>query len=1090
MAKQIKGTDIIEPKHLQEAVEQARLLKQAYLDLDKQVKTTSSSLKSVATGTAGKNTGEIAAITEAYKKSNSVKNSAVQISQQLRAAEDEEVKARLRLQQATSTQKKILTEEIALENKEIGTLQKLAIESNKLRRERERLNLETATGVKRLKEINAQLDKNNLVIQRSSDTLKKQKLNVGNYQGAVNKLTGALGQLGLAFSAFTIMRDVFKTVVDFEKATASLSAITGATGSDLTNLKGVILDLATSMKVGVTETTKLFEIVGSQMPQLLKDSEGLKAVAESAIILSKASGDSIESSTLAMASVMNQFNLQATESARVMNVLAAGSLVGSAGITDVSEAMKNFGSVASGANITVEESVALIEVLGKFGVVGAESGTKLRGSILKLQQASFGYASGQFEVNDALEEAKAKFDSLGSAMEQDAFLQKTFGAENISTGKILLSNIALFEEYTAGVTGTNVATEQAAINSDTMATVVNELKAAWQNLIVKWSEGTDVLGGVKTVLRFVADNLESIIGWVVRAITVWASYRIALKLVNKEGTGLIQVIGNMIKGLAGANAGLKQVKVGFASWVGLAAALVPILWDAVKATWEMYNRTTALEKAAEKYNEQIDAERAKMDLLRVQILSTNAGSKERKVLIDQINATYGTTLENLEDETAFMNQLWEAYQKVNAEMEKRIMQKILEDELTELFKTKRQLEKSIKELGDGGVFGGATLDLFEESLKTVNEEIASINAEMFKMGMDMSQGSGFGGAGKIGSRGVTDEVNATADGVERTTDEVKKLGEEVDKIYRKTPRLEGVDLSQFDPEEGGFLTSDFVQSEYQKYADAQKAIFDEQKRLEEEAAARRRKMAEESINLAKKITDALADEIDRRIAIEENELAAGEDKLNYLREQANLGNVDAAESIKAQEIANAQKSLEIEELEKKKRNLLLTVTALELASQQINAGEGNALSNAGTELANFISKLPKFYEGTEGTVAEALGKPMMSGKDGYITRVDGSEMILNGKKTTALQNAGLTTTSDVANAALAYSMGVVNRTSNIGNSENVIANKLDSVVKAVKQIDIPEHHFRFNEQLKAVTESIKLRDRMLNNHTKIGGLFS
>jgi len=446
---------------------------------------------------------EIKRVSEAYAQSNAAVKASIELDKQLRAADDEVVKGKLRLQQANANQSKILKEQIALEDKEIGTLKRLSVENSKLTRERQGLNLETKKGTDRLKEINAQLDKNNKIIRNSSDAMGKQRLNIGNYKSAIGGLTSALGQLGLAFSAFTIMRDAFKTMVDFEKATASLSAITGATGSDLTALKGTILDLATSMKVGVTETTKLFEIVGSQMPQLLKDSEGMKAVAESAIILSKASGDSIESSTLAMASVMNQFKLEATESARVMNVLAAGSLVGSAGITDVSEAMKNFGSVASGANITVEESVALIEVLGKFGVVGAESGTKLRGSILKLQQASFGYASGQFEVNDALEEAKAKFDSLGTAMEQDAFLQKTFGAENISTGKILLSNIGLFEEYTKGVTGTSVATQQAAINSDTMATVVNELKAAWQNLVVKWSEGSDVLGGLKGVLRFV-----------------------------------------------------------------------------------------------------------------------------------------------------------------------------------------------------------------------------------------------------------------------------------------------------------------------------------------------------------------------------------------------------------------------------------------------------------------------------------------------------------------------------------------------------------------------------------------------------------
>ena len=64
-----------------------------------------------------------------------------------------------------------------------------------------------------------------------------------------------------------------------------MSAITGAVGQDLEDLKGKVIDTADAMGVSITETTKLFEIVGSQMPQLLKDSAGLQQVAEAAIIL-------------------------------------------------------------------------------------------------------------------------------------------------------------------------------------------------------------------------------------------------------------------------------------------------------------------------------------------------------------------------------------------------------------------------------------------------------------------------------------------------------------------------------------------------------------------------------------------------------------------------------------------------------------------------------------------------------------------------------------------------------------------------------------------------------------------------------------
>ena len=57
--------------------------------------------------------------------------------------------------------------------------------------------------------------------------------NVGNYTGALNKLRGGLAQLGLAFGIGTIVRSGVESIIDFDKAVADLSAITGASGKDL-----------------------------------------------------------------------------------------------------------------------------------------------------------------------------------------------------------------------------------------------------------------------------------------------------------------------------------------------------------------------------------------------------------------------------------------------------------------------------------------------------------------------------------------------------------------------------------------------------------------------------------------------------------------------------------------------------------------------------------------------------------------------------------------------------------------------------------------------------------------------------------------
>ncbi len=107
----------------------------------------------------------------------------------------EEIKEKIRLQKSQREERKVLADELILQDKQAGTLQKLTAQNRVLRRERDKLNLSTEEGKKRLKEINEELDENNEVIQENSDKLKKQKMNVGNYTESIEKALGPLGEM-------------------------------------------------------------------------------------------------------------------------------------------------------------------------------------------------------------------------------------------------------------------------------------------------------------------------------------------------------------------------------------------------------------------------------------------------------------------------------------------------------------------------------------------------------------------------------------------------------------------------------------------------------------------------------------------------------------------------------------------------------------------------------------------------------------------------------------------------------------------------------------------------------------------------------
>ncbi|MDD5013665.1 MAG: phage tail tape measure protein [Atribacterota bacterium] len=338
-----------------------------------------------------------------------------------------------------------------------------------------------------------------------------------NVRNTMLSLAGGLSIAGLFGMGFNAIKD-------YDTALASLSAITGVTGKAFDAFKGQVIEVAGRTRKSAIDVAKAFELVGSAKPELLSDAKALGVVSEAAIVLSKASRDDLAISAQNLTGVLNQFNLGANQSARAINVLAAGSVVGAANISQVNEAMTNVGAVASTANMSLEQTVAAIEVLGSKQLFGAEAGTKLRGVILRLQAAGIGYRSGQFKINDALTEANQKISRLTTAKAKDAAMAKIFGAENITAGKIIMSNIPMFDEMTKGVSGTDWAYKQASINSATFSTILQKLKARFVNLIIKGNETSGVLNVFGKVIGFVTNNLGLILAVIGTSIGAYGAY--------------------------------------------------------------------------------------------------------------------------------------------------------------------------------------------------------------------------------------------------------------------------------------------------------------------------------------------------------------------------------------------------------------------------------------------------------------------------------------------------------------------------------------------------------------------------------------
>lgn len=127
-----------------------------------------------------------------------------QTEAKLKQLEDQRSKTIVKNKVDIAARNKELKTAIVLEDKQAGTLQKLAAANAKLRTEREKLNLTTKDGKKRLIEINTEIDKNNKKIVESSDAAKQQSANVGNYGSAMTGLLGPIRAVSAALKALLL----------------------------------------------------------------------------------------------------------------------------------------------------------------------------------------------------------------------------------------------------------------------------------------------------------------------------------------------------------------------------------------------------------------------------------------------------------------------------------------------------------------------------------------------------------------------------------------------------------------------------------------------------------------------------------------------------------------------------------------------------------------------------------------------------------------------------------------------------------------------------------------------------------------------
>jgi TP901 family phage tail tape measure protein len=483
--------------------------------------------------------------------------------------------------------------------------------------------------------------------------------NVGNYEGAIDKLGRGLGALGLSFGIGSVVSNAGQKIVEFDQAIADLVSITGASGDDLEFFKEQSIEMGKEVDGGASAVIEAYKLIGSARPELLKNAESLNEVTQSAITLSQASGMTLPDAATALTSALNQFGASASESQRFMDALANGALEGSVEIGDAKDALLKFGGVAKSSNVSIEESVALIQALGPSFKSAEEVGTGLRNVMLKLaapdalpkeaQEAMQGLGINFAEVTDKSKSFAERLEAMKPLLQDEAALIKVFGSENIIAAKAALTQTDAIAGLTDKMGTYGTTQDQAQARTQTLSFALNNLKESWNALFLQLSSGDGIGQALGAALNFIAENLGTIVGWALKAAAAWGIYQTALKaaqvyqnLFPKGLKATAQSLMGVFSGAKKAADGVQDMAdgaqkagrtLGAIPWMAIIGAVIELalaFYDAASGAAELRRQEELNEAFRQKAADAANARVSK----RTQTLDKEIAALERKQKVD------------------------------------------------------------------------------------------------------------------------------------------------------------------------------------------------------------------------------------------------------------------------------------------------------------------------------------------------------------------------------------------------------------------------------------------------------------------------
>ena len=277
-------------------------------------------------------------------------------------------------------------------------------------------------------------------------TMKAIDLVTSPVRGIINLLKNPIFQVGAVLGVSIGLKDTIDTYKDFEAAMSQVSAVSGATGSELDKLNKKAKEMGATTKFTATEAAEGFNymaMAGWKTQDMLDGIEGIMSLAA-------ASGEDLGTTSDIVTDALTAFGLKAKSSGHFADVLASASSNANTNVGMLGESFKYVAPVAGAMKYSVEDVSLALGLMANASVKSSMAGTSLKTAIANMSAPTDKMESAMKKYNISLKDSHGKMktfkevlDNIRSSLGKLSEAEQTAAAKNIFGKEAMAGMLAI-----------------------------------------------------------------------------------------------------------------------------------------------------------------------------------------------------------------------------------------------------------------------------------------------------------------------------------------------------------------------------------------------------------------------------------------------------------------------------------------------------------------------------------------------------------------------------------------------------------------------------------------------------------------------